>query len=71
MRKGRRFLGAYAIHAYLNLLARYEISFQPVDPEGREIKVRLCHPQASGETIVSVAQRPAAGQDSVETGDGW
>ena len=62
---------AHAVHAYLNLLARYEIRFQPVGSEGWEIKVRLCHPQASGETMVSVARRPPAGQDSVETGDGW
>jgi hypothetical protein len=64
-------LPAHAVHAYLNLLARYEIRFQPVEPEAREIKVRLCHPQASGETMVPVARRPPAGQDSAETGDGW
>ena len=52
----------YVIHAYLNLLARYEISYQPADLRGG-IKVRLCHPQASGETIIEVVQRPVAGSE--------
>jgi len=38
--------------AYLNLLARYEIAYQPVSPEAEEVKVRVQTPNGWGEAQI-------------------
>lgn len=47
--------------AYLNLLARYEISYQPVAPHSPVLKVRVQTPTGWGETQIAGLQEPEAG----------
>ena len=44
--------------AYLNLLARYEIAYQPVAPNAPVLKVRVQTPGGWGETLIAAAQEP-------------
>ena len=46
--------------AYLNLLARYEIAYQPVVPNAPVLKVRRQTPGGWGETLISSAHEPEA-----------
>lgn len=47
--------------AYLNLLARYEISYQPVAPHSPVLKVRVQTPTGWAETQIAGWQEPEAG----------
>ena len=44
--------------AYLNLLARYEIAYQPVAPTAPVLKVRVQTPDGWGETLIAAASGP-------------
>jgi hypothetical protein len=46
--------------AYLNLLARYEIAYQPVAPNAPVLKVRIQTPGGWGETLIASAPEPEA-----------
>ena len=46
--------------AYLNLLARYEIAYQPVVPNAPVLKVRIQTPGGWGETLIASAHEPEA-----------
>ena len=46
--------------AYLNLLARYEIAYQPVVPSAPVLKVRIQTPGGWGETLIASAHEPEA-----------
>ena len=46
--------------AYLNLNARYEIAYQTLSREARELKIRIQCPSGWGETSVAIPA-PAAG----------
>jgi hypothetical protein len=56
--RGEEF-SAPARQAYLNLLPRFEIAYEPPQPEARLLRVRLCSPQACGETSLPVVMRAA------------
>jgi hypothetical protein len=45
--------------AYLNLNARYELSYQTLSPEARELKIRIQSPSGWGESAVNIPP-PAA-----------
>jgi len=47
--------------AYLNLLARYEIAYQPVAVNAPVLKVRVQTPSGWGETLIAAAREPGAG----------
>jgi hypothetical protein len=47
--------------AYLSLLARYEIAYQPVAANPADLKVRLQTPIGWGETLVAAGRQPEAG----------
>lgn len=40
--------------AYLNLLARYEISYTPVNPEASALRIRISNPSGSAETQIAL-----------------
>ena len=42
--------------AYLNLLARYEIAYQPVVPTAPVLKVRVQTPYGWGETLIAASE---------------
>jgi hypothetical protein len=44
--------------AYLNLLARYEIAYQPVEPAAPVLKVRVQTPDGWGEALISAGAPP-------------
>ena len=44
--------------AYLNLLARFEIAYQPVAPNAPVLKVRVQTPVGWGETLIAAAREP-------------
>ena len=44
--------------AYLNLLARYEIAYQPASPDADEVKVRVQTPNGWGETRIPYLREP-------------
>ena len=44
--------------AYLNLLARYEIAYQPVAATPSDIKVHLQTPAGWGETSIATGRQP-------------
>jgi HEAT repeat protein len=46
--------------AYLNLLARYEIAYQPVAASAPVLKVRVQTPSGWAETLIAAAPEPAA-----------
>jgi hypothetical protein len=46
--------------AYLNLLARYEIAYQPVAPNASVLKVRIQAPGGWGETLIASGHEPEA-----------
>jgi hypothetical protein len=46
--------------AYLNLLARYEIAYQPVAASAPVLKVRVQTPSGWAETLIAAAQEPGA-----------
>jgi acylphosphatase len=46
--------------AYLNLLARYEIAYQPVAPNAPVLKVRIQAPGGWGETLIASGHEPEA-----------
>jgi hypothetical protein len=46
--------------AYLNLLARYEVAYQPVVASAPALKVRVQTPGGGGETLIAIAQEPQA-----------
>jgi len=43
---------------YLNLLPRYEVSYQPVSAEAQSLRVRLFGPSCWGETSIPIPPRP-------------
>jgi hypothetical protein len=45
-------------HAYLNLLARYEIAYQPVATNPADLKVRMQTPVGWGETLIAAGHQP-------------
>jgi hypothetical protein len=47
--------------AYLNLLAHYEIAYQPVVPNAPVLKVRVQTPSGWGETLIAAAREPEPG----------
>ena len=53
-----------ARQAYLNLLPRFEITYEPSQPEARLLRLRLHSPKACGETSLPVAVRAAAKHES-------
>jgi hypothetical protein len=44
--------------AYVNLLARYDISYQPACPEASNLKIRVHAPSGWGESVVPIPTRP-------------
>ena len=54
-------LGEMIEHAYLNLLARYEIVYQPVVVNAPALKVRVQTLSGWGETLIAAACEPEAG----------
>jgi hypothetical protein len=48
-------------HAYLNLLARYEIAYQPVSVSPADLKVRMQTLNGWGETLIAAGRQPRAG----------
>lgn len=44
--------------AYLNLLARYTISYQPVSRDARSLRIRVHTPSGWGETDIPIPPRP-------------
>jgi hypothetical protein len=46
--------------AYLNLLARYEIVYQPIATNASHLKVRVQTPGAWGEAVIAVPPEPQA-----------
>jgi hypothetical protein len=46
--------------AYLNLNARYELSYQTLSQEARELKIRIQSPAGWGETTVAIPPPPPA-----------
>ena len=40
--------------AYTNLMTRYEIEYQPVVPEARSLKLRVCAPNGFAEAGVAI-----------------
>jgi hypothetical protein len=48
-------------HAYLNLLARYEIAYQPVVVNAPALKVHVQTPVGWGETLIAAGRQPRAG----------
>ena len=46
--------------AYLHLLARFEIAYQPVSPVAVPLKVRLQTPTGWGETLIGAPAEPEA-----------
>jgi hypothetical protein len=48
-------------HAYLNLLARYEIAYQPVVVNAPALKVRVQTLNGWGETLIAAGRQPRAG----------
>jgi hypothetical protein len=51
-------ISAMIEQAYLNLLARYEIAYQPVVPDAPVLKVRIQTPGGWGETLIASAYEP-------------
>jgi hypothetical protein len=47
--------------AYLSLLARYEIAYEPVTAEAADLKVRIQTPAGWGETLIAAPRQPDAG----------
>jgi hypothetical protein len=47
--------------AYLSLLARYEITYQPLTAEAADLKVRIQTPTGWGETLIAAPHQPDAG----------
>jgi hypothetical protein len=47
-------------HAYLNLLARYEIAYQPVVVNAPALKVRVQTLNGWGETLMAAGRQPRA-----------
>jgi HEAT repeat protein len=47
--------------AYLSLLARYEITYQPLTAEAADLKVRIQTPAGWGETLIAAPRQPDAG----------
>ena len=47
--------------AYLSLLARYEITYQPLTAQAADLKVRIQTPAGWGETLIAVPRQPEAG----------
>ena len=45
--------------AYLNLLARYDITYQPVCPEAATLKIRVHAPSGWGESEIPIPARPS------------
>jgi hypothetical protein len=45
-------------HAYLNLLARYEIAYQPVVVNAPALKVRVQTLNGWGETLIAAGRQP-------------
>ncbi len=48
-------------HAYLSLLERYEITYQPLTVEAADLKVRIQTPAGWGETLIAAPHLPDAG----------
>ena len=48
-------------HAYLNLLARYEIAYQPVVVNAPALKVRVQTLNGWGETLIAAGRQPQEG----------
>jgi 2-polyprenyl-3-methyl-5-hydroxy-6-metoxy-1,4-benzoquinol methylase len=46
--------------AYLNMLARYEIAYQPVAANAPVLKVRVQTPTGWGETLIAAPSEPEA-----------
>jgi hypothetical protein len=47
--------------AYLNLLTRYEIAYQPVSADAADLKVRIQTPVGWGETLIAAGRQPRDG----------
>ncbi len=47
--------------AYLSLLARYELTYQPLTAEPADLKVRIQTPAGWGETLIAAPRQPDAG----------
>jgi hypothetical protein len=54
-------LGESIEQAYLNLLARYEIAYQPVSETPADLKVHLQTPAGWGETLIMAGRQPEGG----------
>jgi hypothetical protein len=54
-------LGETIEQAYLSLLARYEISYQPVAATAADLKVHLQTPAGWGETLIAAGRQPEGG----------
>ena len=56
--------------AYLNLLARYEIRYQSVAPDGATLKLRVHSPSGRGETIVPLpGEEVHHGDEATQSGN--
>jgi hypothetical protein len=51
-------LGEMIGQAYLNLLARYEVAYQPAAATPTDIKVHLQTPVGWGETVIAAEREP-------------
>jgi hypothetical protein len=53
-------MAAAAVRAYLQLLANQVLTYRPVDPEAKSLRIRLHTPEAWGDVTVPIPPQPAS-----------